>query len=546
MTLNILPQSILGDEEDKKSEFSLTLPQLSLPQNLSNFASSINQDEYIVDAGDVFTIKIDIPGPAVKIFPATVTSDGNILLPDAPSVYVKDLNLNEAKSKILNSIRKANIDSRIEIFLQQIHPITVTVLGALETDVQQQLTSASRLFDAVQNVISISKHNELVTRESLTVTDNYNSPTNNSPEDARSIDEKIALRKVELIRKGVSKEYDLLKFRTKGDNTYNPYLMDKDIVIIPYKGVYEHQISVEGATGKDTEFEYLYGDKLSDAIEFAGGLETSADSANIDIYRFKEDNVSIERLTASSQNAENFILKPNDRIYVRYKPFYHPKFTVEIQGQVKYPGTYAIEEGKTTLREVLQKAGGISGKAALRNAKIIRSKFQLEDKELNRLRRMTVEEMNELERNYFRLRTREDLRIVVTDFENLLSDSNSFESSSVYLRDQDIIIIPAEQKLVFVSGGVLFPGNVVYNESMIANDYIDLAGGFNSRARKNDVKVIKSKTGTWLDMDSKSSIEEGDIIFVPEKVDRDWWAVFKESLLILTQFATIAVVINNL
>ena len=75
--------------------------------------------------------------------------------------------------------------------------------------------------------------------------------------------------------------------------------------------------------------------------------------------------------------------------------------------------------------------------------------------------------------------------------------------------------------------------------------YIAAAGGYNKRAKKGNVKIIKGKTGVWLDADEKVKIEEGDIIFVPEKKERDWWEMFKEGLLVTSQIATILFIVSN-
>ena len=544
----IFGQNIFKENENISSQLQKEISGGISSIETSNLTVSVNEKEYIVDAGDVFLIKIDVPGPATKVFPAIVTSDGHIMLPEAPSVEIKMLPLYDAKKKIYNILKDKNPDSKIEVFLYQVHPINVTILGSINETQDltqshiQKLLSSSRLFDAVQNAIP-----------SIYSSQNFKSDLKEGKSETKVNDEEkveqqtkipnFTLRKIQILRNGLKQEYDLLRFKRLGDLTQNPYLLDNDIVIVPFKGEKTHSISVVGAVGQEFEFVYLPSDKLTDALNFAGGLLPTADSSRIELYRFLENGISVKKFILDFNSDFNFPLMPDDRIFARYKAQYHPESQVRIEGEVNFPGIYAIEEGKTTLTELVQRAGGLTAKAALRNAKIIRRKILLEDKELDRLKRMTVDEMNDLERSYFRLRTREDIRIVACDFEKLFTQNNL--SEDVVLRDKDIIQIPEESKIVFVSGGVISPGNVVYNQSWVFKKYIAAAGGYNKRAKKGNVKIIKGKTGVWLDADEKVKIEEGDIIFVPEKKERDWWEMFKEGLLVTSQIATILFIVSN-
>ena len=160
---------------------------------------------------------------------------------------------------------------------------------------------------------------------------------------------------------------------------------------------------------------------------------------------------------------------PDDRIFVRYKYNFHKKYTVELRGAIKYPGFYAINEGRTKLTEIISEAGGFSQKANLKIAKVLRVKDVIEDKELKRLEMMTTDEMSEIELSYFRLRSREDTRLVSCDFEKLFLEEKADEN--ILLKDRDVIIIPEERKIVYVSGGVISPGNVLFVPKNNYKDY---------------------------------------------------------------------------
>jgi protein involved in polysaccharide export with SLBB domain len=484
--------------------------------------TSINENEYVVDAGDVFIIKVDVKGPALKIYNSVVTPGGYVIIPDAPTVFVQHLKLTNAKNKINKTLKESFPNAVVESYLYSIHVIEVKVLGAVSQPQTITLFSNNRLWDAVSAAF------------------------NNSQFDTTNIlkQNTVSLRNVEVRNRDKKHKFDLLKYKTQGDLSQNPYLNNSDLIYIPFRDSTAYSICVKGAVSNPIDFVFQKGDKLIAALDFAGKMLPTADSSRIELLRFVSQGSEIKKIMLTFPDDSNFILKPDDRIYVRSKYDYHYKYAVNIEGAVKYPGDYPINEGKTKLSEVISAAGGFTPRASLRNAKLLREKNVLEDKELSRLRRMTVEEMNDIEISYFRLRSRENTHLVSCDFEKLFFQNNLDED--VVLRDGDIIEVPEVTKTTFVSGGVVSPGHITLVSGRNYIEYIELAGGFNERARTGSIKIIKNKSGVWLDAEEEIIIEEGDIIFVPESEEINWYDVFKEGLTILTQVGTIVLIVLNL
>jgi protein involved in polysaccharide export with SLBB domain len=532
------------DERNRVSDYMEPLSQIKIPiSSQVALTSSVDENEYIVDAGDIFLFKIDVPGPSLNIYQSTITPDGYAFIPNESALYVKNLTLKVAKERIQQSLKKANQNALIEVFLFQLHPINVTVLGAVRQEGRQQLLSNSRLFDAIQTAMEYpvtSTREDQNRRMDLSENIEAERKLESTKEDVNKVS---ALRKVSILRNSQNNTFDLLKFKILGDLSNNPYLMNEDVVIVPWKEEESNSISLEGAVGNPIQFQYRSGDDLATVIELAGDLLPETDSSKIELYRFTGEKEEIKKYVLDYKVDYDFPLKADDRIYVRFKSQYHTKYYIEIMGEVNYPGIYAIEDRNTTLSEMISKAGGFTDKAYLTGAKVLRYKFLLEDKELERLQKMTVEEMSNIEKSYIRLRSREDLRLVAVDFEKLFIQEQ--KSEDVILRDRDLIIIPEIKNIVFVSGGILYPGNITYNESWNYENYIQSAGGFNKRAKKRNIKIIKSKTGNWIDANKDVIIEEGDIIFVPESEEVDWFQIFKDGLTIVTQFATILFFISS-
>ncbi len=513
-------------QKDQKTESAFSLmgigsgeyAQMPSLESAKMLIASVDEEEYMVDAGDVFIFKVDVKGPAFKVFNSVVTPDGYIIIPDAPTVYVRHLTLKEAKAKLNAVLRRSFPQASAESYLFQIHPIGVSVLGALPRSSKITLTSSNRLFDAVTALIDPLMVDTL---------ENFNGDV-------------ISFRNIDIKRKNTSTRYDLLKFKLTGDRTQNPYLLDEDIVYINFRDSTRYTISVRGAVARPIDFEYKNGDRLISAIRFASMLLPTADSSRIEVVRFNENEKNLLKHILSLPSDSNFVLKADDRIYVRDKVQYHQKYSAYVIGEVKYPGEYAIENGKTFLSEIIQQAGGFTEEAAIINSMLQRKKSLLpDDAELKRIKGSILDVSPE-EVSYSRLRVRENRFIVTTDFEKLFIENN--KSEDVLLFDEDLIYIPQRSMTVFVSGGVNSPGNITFRPEWTYEDYIKAAGGFSDYAEEGWVTIIDNKTGKWKDVKDIDRLKEGDIIFVPEKDRIIWFSVFTEGLSIVTQIATLVLV----
>ncbi|MBS3741623.1 MAG: hypothetical protein KGY74_05835, partial [Candidatus Cloacimonetes bacterium] len=59
------------------------------------------------------------------------------------------------------------------------------------------------------------------------------------------------------------------------------------------------------------------------------------------------------------------------------------------------------------------------------------------------------------------------------------------------------------------------------------------------------IRVIKTNTREWLEPDEETDIEIGDMIFVPEKPEYDYWQIAQDVLAALGEIATVLIVIQN-
>ena len=490
------------------------------PRDLSGNYYSIDENEYIVDSGDEFYIKIDITGPEIKTYNIRVSSDGNIYIPNAPGIYVRGLKLTEAKKLVFKHLKKYFHNADIEIFLEKIHSIHVYLTGALNRYKTIELHSGNRLYDVLENIV------------------------NDYQMDTLLVDQlKIAsLRNITLKRGEKTNRFDMLQFRQTG-NGKNPYLMNDDIIYVPYRDTTAGDIMVRGMVGSPITFEFKEGDKLGDAIVFAGDLLPSADSSNIMLYRYIGDKDEFRFLTGDFISDKDFTLRADDRIYVRRKPLYRNKTSVMVSGFVKYPGEYPIIPYKTTLADIINQAGGVTKYADLSNSRLLRVVEPPGTGEIERLNQSLMTSMTRIERDFWSNSTRENLAIINCDFSKIINDKDP--EHDVILFPDDLIEIMGDVNYVYVSGAVVNPGMIVYNENWTYKEYIEAAGGFKERAKKYNVKLIKSQDENWLDVRKGYSIEKGDRLFIPQRTERDLLSYTVQTLSILSQFATIVLVLTS-
>ncbi len=135
-----------------------------------------------------------------------------------------------------------------------------------------------------------------------------------------------------------------------------------------------------------------------------------------------------------------------------------------------------------------------------------------------------------------------DVREVNVDFSKLMVLGD--KSEDVILEDGDIINIPRSPRVVLVTGRVAKPGGVLYEEKASLKYYLAKAGGYSWDADGDRTKVIKV-TGEIIDDEDVRSFSPGDRIWVPRKPDRNYWQIFRDTILVAGQVATIYLVIHT-
>ena len=367
---------------------------------------------------------------------------------------------------------------------------------------------------------------------------------------------------------GTKLKVDLQKFRITGDYNFNPFLKNGDVIIFPALDLERNFIDITGAVNKPIKFPYSEGDKLSDAIQFAQGLNFAYDDlTEVEISRLSTDGEREEVKIFKIE--DNPKLQRGDRIRILAEENNKKDYSVLVLGEVNQPGKIHITKSNTTIAEVIKKAGGFTNNASLIRSELIRdsksvSQLILEDpiynrnsinrfagKLADRLKQSKMTELLLMQRMsdvvledtvFFSLdnKLKELQTQAVVDFTKIFSDST--EDGNFKLRDGDVIFIPTKDKYVYVYGQVNSPGLVPYIEGKDYNYYIEKAGGL-GEDYESDIKLIKSKTKSWHTVNSEINIERGDYIYVPKNPPRSWGYYLRNVSFISAIVSTIATII---
>jgi protein involved in polysaccharide export with SLBB domain len=313
----------------------------------------------------------------------------------------------------------------------------------------------------------------------------------------------------------------------------NFYLVQGDRVNVRPR---KETILINGRVSYPGVFDFVVGDRLCDVLKAAGGFSRGADSNKIVLTRYLDNQDSLKDYPLSIADSI-FEINADDRILVCGLPEYRIYNQVYLEGEVRWPGVYPIQKEKTTLHEVIERAGGFTEDADLRYSKIIRMiNKNTNEKMITWLKNFATTDLFSIERSYLKSQILEDGGVV-----SLRLSQSKDSISGFFLQDGDRILIARRSLVVRVSGAVKFPGNVQYEDGKDYMYYINKAGGFSSTATRGRVKVLKNDVAILLKPGEAKPINPGDMIWVPENDNRQAMRNTVEILSIVASTATIIV-----
>lgn len=495
-------------EEDKKSKreafFENERPKTILE-------TTIDEKQYQVGPGD--ELLISVLGQVNEFFRIPISPEGKVVVPSVSVIDVKELLLIEAKKKIITEIRKVYPTVDVSVDIVALRQFRIHVTGAVTKSGAVTVSGVDRVSYAIEQAEqSVGSMRNIVVKN----------------------------------QNGRTKRADLIRKRNTGSLEADPFLSEGDVIYVP--NIYA-QFYIWGSVHVSGPYEFVQGERLSDVILLSGGLSFGADSLEAQIVRFKQDTGrTFERIVIDlvhilknpTDTTENLLIHPDDRIFIRQKYLFHPKANITINGEVVRPGEYAIQEGVTKITDVITQAGGFTPDVAIEGILIYRHRdIEGIDVEFERLKKIPYNDMNKTEKAYFKAKSRQELPPVQTDFSKLFEGGRINETYNVLLKPYDLIQVTRIKKTVTLVGGIIHAGVLDYIPGKNYKYYIEKAGGYTKIAKKGDVTIIKSFGQQWNEAEDNAKIDDGDVIFVPEKEPIDGWQLFKDVLAIAGQVAAI-------
>lgn len=349
----------------------------------------------------------------------------------------------------------------------------------------------------------------------------------------------------------------------------------------------EYYIRISGDVNAPGSFNFAEKITLEDLIIKAGGLKESASESYIEIARrVKNDfsgkvadiiTVTIDKnLSLSEKQIE---LMPFDHVFIRRSPGFQREKIVEIQGEVFFPGEYALSNANERISDVIKRAGGLNqfafpkGATLIRRTEYFRSPTEIEIKGQNLMlvkenlqknqefnneaqeiastrveERLTAKEDARLKKDEkerqnlaakFRAERIQDVSVggaaeqvtlefnqqelIGIDLVEILKNPGS--SYDLILEEGDILRIPKELQTVRMRGEVLFPTTARYQTGRGFRSYITRAGGFTEDARRKKSYVVYAngdvkRTRSLGMVKFYPHMEPGAEIIVPRKPEK--------------------------
>jgi len=336
------------------------------------------------------------------------------------------------------------------------------------------------------------------------------------------------------LKNDLSKE--MVSFNPGSETEKNIPLKREDSVVIAsiFDLKDDYYVSVLGEVRTPGYYDYRDSLTLKDIILQAGGFTDAAFPQKIDVARLiRRDTLTAKDVRAStiiqvngmedlSSPQKNITLQPSDLITVRRKPGYLAFQTVMVTGQLQYPGPYVMEKRDERVSDLIKRAGGFTPEADPEGAYIKR--YNLD--KTNSVRQQTIiniqQQLNDSS-NIVQQDIKKQYDQIPLNISKLLSQPNSPED--VILIAGDELIVPKYNAEVRISGSVLFPTQIPYNQRYNLKDYISSAGGVAENGKKNKIYVVyangkAASSHGFLFFKNYPDVKPGTEIVVPAKEEK--------------------------
>ncbi|MEH8021241.1 SLBB domain-containing protein [Rheinheimera metallidurans] len=299
-------------------------------------------------------------------------------------------------------------------------------------------------------------------------------------------------------------------------------------------------VSVSGEVLVEGDYPKAKEGNVLDLIDAAGGLKDSAFLQRAELSRAVTNAESVRGvyiehstidLSAVISGKQSISLASRDRLNVFAVPEWDLDRTIKLNGEVKFPGIYTIQQGEK-LSDVLKRAGGITENAFIDGTLFTRE--QIRKSETQQLKKLSEQLRSDIAAKSLSSDTArispEDAIAMISEIEkvkpigrlviNLPMIIAGDTGADLQVEDGDELYIPRANNTIAIVGEVQHPSSHRFAANLVLEDYLKLAGGFRKRSDKDRVYVIRADgsvivpESSWFSV-SKNSLKAGDTIVVP-------------------------------
>lgn len=291
-------------------------------------------------------------------------------------------------------------------------------------------------------------------------------------------------------RTGAEVTADLALYELTGDTRYDPYVLDGDLLQVPFPEV---MVAIDGAVPNPGKYELVSTKDLTELLQLAGGLtSTVARSLPIRVVRknAKQQAVALE-LPFTGNAMPNVPLHDQDTVLVHTAK--DLQRTVLLIGAVA--AADAVDAATTSARlpfiegdtvlSLIDRAGGIKAPG-------------------------------DLSRSYIARPGKDGaIQMIPIDLDALLVRREFSADRPIQMGD--MIVVPPMRHSILVEGAIVHAGLYTYNPSFGIPEYLAIAGGRTHNARDMDEVQLVQPDGKTHSYRSGMTIRPGDTILVPER-----------------------------
>lgn len=394
--------------------------------NALTFEPNLNvatPDNYVLGPGDA--VYIDVWGASQKQYAETLTPEGAIHIEGFGPIYLNGMTVAKANQQVRAKLGARFGGSNIKLTVGGTKSISVNVMGEVRAPGTLTLPAFSTVFHALYTV---GGTNDIGTLRSIKVYRNN--------------------RLISTI--------DLYDYILNGNMRGNVRLVTGDVIVVePYQCL----VNITGKVKRPMFYEMKPNESVATLIAYAGGFTGDAYEETVRLIRQTGGVKSVFSLNHFERGKHQ--LADADSVFVdsvldRFRNI------VELKGAVMRPGKYQMDGNISTVRALIEAAGGLSEYAMSTRAVMHRRKDD---------RSLEVESFN-------------------------VQDLLERRTPDIALRNEDIVFVPSVEDLqgkrtLSIHGEVRYPGQYAFADKMTIEDFILQAGGLTDEASLAKVDVAR-------------------------------------------------------